>query len=160
MKRRAKIGLVVLGVVGVSLWSVYRETHGVGVDSVSWLPKEAHNITYVKNDTNVRAEFDIEQDAFEKWCEKRGWPLRELAEGEFFTVVRCLLFLERKGIIPPLAPSQDANSIEADLAAMERFSKTFDAGDLVFEERWNNNGGYSIGYDVDAGRGYYAYSSH
>jgi len=43
---------------------------------------------------------------------------------------------------------------------MERASKGLDAGDLFYEERWSSGGGYSIGYDVEEERGYYAYAHH
>ena len=42
----------------------------------------------------------------------------------------------------------------------DSMAPTFDKGDLFFEERWPNCGGYAIGYDVSAGRGYYAYAHH
>ena len=38
--------------------------------------------------------------------------------------------------------------------------KSFNKGDLFFEERWPNAGGYAIGYDVSEGRGYYEYAHH
>ncbi|HNY80465.1 MAG: hypothetical protein RBS72_20410 [Sedimentisphaerales bacterium] len=158
MKRHTKAALiVVVGVMGVSLWKHYKEDYGVRVDSVWWLPSEAQNITYIRNDAIQIAEFDIERAAFEKWCARRKMPLRELRDEEEHTVDRCLLLLEQRRIIPT---DSEPNDVEGGLRGMERASKGLDAGDLFYEERWSSGGGYSIGYDVEEERGYYAYAHH
>lgn len=158
MKRHAKAALIaVVGIIGVSLWQHYREDHGVRVDSVWWLPSEARNITYVRNDAIRLAEFDIEWGAFEKWCAGRKMPLRELRDEEEHAVGRCLLILEQRGVMPT---SPAPNEAEDNLRGIEQGSKVLDAGDLFYEERWSNGGGYSIGYDVEEERGYYAYARH
>ena len=164
MKKRKTIGLAVLVLLGLVFWSVFRESHGVGVDSVEWLPREAHNITYLKNDLIAIAEFDIEQEAFQKWCERGGWSLRELTGAETCAVGRCLPYLESRGIIPVSDRSDEVagsdDGIELASVIDDHFSKAFGAGDLFFEERWDNGGGYTIGYDVEEGRGYYDFSRH
>jgi hypothetical protein len=55
-----------VGLCGFSVWYTFRETYGVGVNSLSWLPPEAHNITYFRNGVNNLAEFDIDREAFKK----------------------------------------------------------------------------------------------
>ncbi len=160
MKRRTKVGLVVVGLIGffgLPLWTVLRTTYGVGVDSVSWLPREARNITYFRNDLTKMAEFEIEREAFEKWCAKRKMPLQELDGGGYHVVERCLMLLEARGVIPTVA---EPNDMERKQHEMERTIKNFGAGDLFYEERWSNGGGYTLGYDIDENRGYYQFLHH
>lgn len=150
MKRRGKVGLVLAAAIAVFLWWFLKEDYGVGVDSVWWLPPAAANITYIRNDLNRIAEFDIKQEAFEKWCAKRGMPLRRLAEGERHTLDRCLPILEERGVMPT---RPEPNEVEG-------YFKELVAGDLSYEKRWSNGGGDSIGYDVEEKRGYYSSSRH
>jgi len=158
MKRCATIiAVIVLALIGLSLWELFKEEYGVGVDSVSWLPPEAQNITYIENDLVRIAEFDIEQGEFEIWCANRGQPLQKLGDGERRTIDRCLWMLEHRGVIPAVT---EPNKAERDLRELERTLKNFNAGDPFFEKRWSNGGGYTIGYDVRERRGYYSYSHH
>ncbi len=162
MKRRAKValkvaGLTVVGLMGVSLWSVSQVDCGVGVDGVRWLPPEAHDITFLKQYVTTMAEFDIEREAFEKWCARRKMPLRELGAEESHMVSRCLPMLEQRGVMPPIA---EPNEREGDLRIMEESNKVLGAGDLFYEERWSNGGGYTIGYDTEEERGYYYWAHH
>jgi len=161
MKMRAKVGLtvvVLIGGCGVSLWHALKDDYGVGVDSVSWLPAEARNIAYVSFAvTTSKAEFDIEQEVFEKWCASRKMPLQELRDDGYHAVYRCLPMLERKGLIAPII---EPNDVERKQREVERAIKNFGPGDLFYEERWSNGGGYSIGYDVKEKRGYYDYMHH
>jgi len=158
MKRCAKIvAVVVVALIGLVLWQFFTEKYGVGVDSVSWLPPEARNITYIDNDLLRIAEFDIKQGEFERWCVSRGWPLQKLGDGELRTIERCLSMLEDRGTIPKVT---EPNKAETNLRELERTLKNFNAGDLFFEKRWANGGGYTIGYDVKEKRGYYSYSHH
>ncbi len=156
MGRRREIGLIVVaalvGLCGVSLWYTFKEDYGVGVASVWWLPPEAHNITYMRNDAIRLAEFDIEQEAFEEWCTGRKTPLRKLGDAEHPMVDRCVAVLEKRGVLPTNAEPN---------GAVEGHSiKQFAAGDLFYAERWSNGGGYRIGYDVKERRGYYEYLHH
>jgi len=159
VKKRTRISLVVVAVLfGFFLWDSLQVKYGVGVDSVGWLPREARDITYLKVDfTSRTAEFTIEREAFEKWCARRGMPLRKLDSGGYHVVNRCLWGLEQRGIIPS-AP--EPNEPEGGFPGMDHTLKHFDPGDLFYEERWSNGGGYSIGYDVEEKRGYYDYNHH
>jgi len=150
MKRRREVGLVLAAVFGVFLWWCLQEDYGVRVASVRWLPPAATNITYIRNDLNQIAEFDIEQKAFERWCANRGMPLRRLADAEQQTLDRCLWILEERGVIP----------IDPEPNEAEAYFKELEAGDLFSKERWSNGGATSIGYDIDERRGYYESSRH
>lgn len=160
MTKRTKVGLVVAGLVGflgLCVWTTFRTTYGVGVDSVSWLPREARNVTYFRNGLNSFAEFDVEREAFAKWCAKRKMPLQELTDGGSHAVTRCLQMLENRGVIQmPSVP----DGMSKDEFEMTRTIKSFSAGDLFYEERWSNGGGYTLGYDVQAKRGYYQFAHH
>ena len=61
MKRRTKVGWIAVaafvGLCAFSVWYTFRETYGVGVDSLWWLPPEAHNVTYYANGLTRVAEF-------------------------------------------------------------------------------------------------------
>jgi len=156
VKRRTKIVLVIVALfVGNAVWQLCREDYGVGVASVWWLPRQACNITYLDNYVNRIAEFDIERPAFERWCARRKQPLRVLGNGKHATIHRCIPSLEQRGVLPVhTEPNEDLTAWGA------RVSKILGVGDLFYEERWPNGGGYTIGYDVKAGRGYYAWSHH
>jgi hypothetical protein len=159
VKRNARVGLVVvaafLGLCGISLWYTFREDHGIGVDSVGWLPPEAHNITYISNDAITLAEFDVEEQAFEEWCTSRKMPLRKLSSQERYAVMRAAAILVQRGIVPR---TTSPNGVEEDRHGQT--FKRFRAGDLFYEERWPNGGGYTIGYDIKERRGYYKYTHH
>ena len=82
MKKTA-IVLISITLLVLIAWQSLKESYGVGVKSVRWLPREARNITYLKmRVTNTMAEFKIEQEAFEKWCVAQDMPLQELNPGE------------------------------------------------------------------------------
>ncbi len=154
------VALLVAGFLGVCLWQFLKTDYGVGINSVSWLPSEARNITYIRNFLFTKAEFDVEQEAFEKWCARRKWPLRKLGADEDCLVSRCLALLQRRGIIA-MVPEPNGGDPQAwSLWSEKRGDKRLGEGDLYFEERWDNNGGYTLGYDVKEKRGYYDYSSH
>jgi hypothetical protein len=93
VKSRTKVvGFVVAAIVGLcgfSVWHTYREVYGVGVDSVGWLPPEAHNITYLRHGLIAWAEFDIEPEAFARWCARAKKPLHPLGDEVPLTMSRC-----------------------------------------------------------------------
>ena len=61
------------------------------------------------------------------------------------------------GAIPPIV---EPNEFLDDQRRRERYLVTLATGDLFYEERWSNGGGYTFGYDVEQQRGYYFYSHH
>jgi hypothetical protein len=158
--RRTTIVLIVaavfgIGLSGVCLWRLSGEHYGVGVDSVGWLPPEAHNITYVRNDAITIAEFDIEQEAYQRWCADRGMPLSKVRDGEVCSVNRPMASLVRRGVIRMTPQPNEDDENWHRLA-----NKSFDAGDLFYEARRPDGGGYTLGYDVRERRGYYLYLDH
>ena len=157
MKKRNIIGLFVFALAAVGIWQLFREDYGVGVESVWFLPPDAKNITFCDDYLNRIAEFDIDQEAMIKWCQNDDMPLREVVEMESCSVRRCLMYLEGKGEIPE---AQEPNKNSEEWSAWsDRLSKYLDPGDLYFEESHTERADYlSVGYDVNEGRGYYAWS--
>lgn len=144
-----------VGLCGVCLWQLLGEHSGVGVDSVRWLPPEAHNVTYLRNDALTIAEFDIGREAYERWCADRKMPLSEVRDEEPRMVTRPVGLLVRRGVIPMTTEPNEKDENWLRLAI-----KGFDAGDLFYETRRPDGGGYTLGYDVREGRGYYFYVDH
>jgi hypothetical protein len=109
MKRWIAICSVLALVLGMAaLYQSSKMRYGIAVDSVRWLPPEAHNITYFDLPGFTRiAEFDVEQQAFEDWCRGNGKPLHTLTadgwHGEHYSgyaVATVWFALERRGLIP------------------------------------------------------------
>ena len=149
-------GVILLCVSGIFylLWEYARiKSWGVGVSraEAEWIPENASDVTFISGDINKIAEFNIDQAHFEAWCESIGKPLSPVAEEKKARMWRANPFLERIGAI---------KERDHDDEYLTWRYKTFDKGDLFFEERWPNGGGYAIGYDVSAGRGYYEYAHH
>ena len=159
MKARTSVSLIVIVLLGLLIWQLLRTDYGVKVDSVRWLPSEAHNVTYIKvPGLNTIAEFEMAQEALEAWCISSGRPLKKLGPTEKGSVPRCLRDLEERGVIPVVPEPNDDN--EWMLWYQDRYEKSLSDGDLYYEECWSNGGGYVIGYDVEDGMGYYSYAHH
>lgn len=153
------IALTITVLLCLLVWQSWKTDYGVNVDSVQWLPSEAHSITYMKMPGfNTIAEFEISQAALEKWCADVNKPLKKLGPIEKGSVPRCLHRLEKRGIIPTVPEPNDSRDWK--LWYQGRYEKSLANGDLYYEDRWSNGGGYIIGYDVDEGMGYYWYGHH
>lgn len=158
MKTKTLVGLAIAVILGFLIRQALKTDYGVNADSVRWLPSEAHNITYMKMPGfNTIAEFAITQGAFEKWCTSMNKPLRKLGPGEEGSVLRCLAYLERRGVVPVAPEPNDSNEWTV---WIQRHNKRLRDDDLYYEDRWDNGGGYVIGYDVEEGMGYYWYGDH
>ncbi len=163
MKKKTRIILVIfvsiIGILSLGWWSL-QTSYGIGVNSVQWLPTQAHNITYIYVPiTSTMAEFEIDQQAFEQWCQQKGMTLYTIESQKDFMVPRCLPDLEAIGVIPK--PKKESPEwITWFEQGPQRSNKTFKPGDLYFEERWSDGGGYTLGYDVNEGKGYYWYGHH
>lgn len=152
------IPLVCIFGLGFYIWDFARiKSWGVGAKSVEWLPKQASDITFISGDINRIAEFDIDRDSLAKWCDSIGKPLKPVAEGQNASIWRVNPYLKQFGINNNDRSFKTAATAEEDFSSS---SKHFTAGDLFYEDRWSNGGGYLIGYDVSEGRGYYQYSHH
>ncbi|MAS92827.1 MAG: hypothetical protein CMO55_06475 [Verrucomicrobiales bacterium] len=156
------IGIVALMAGGLwfAAWDFCRiKDWGVNETSVEidWIPPEATEVTFVSGNIEKRAEFSIDQQIFEEWCASIGKPLTVVSKGsESGGFSEAMLFRSN----PLLALKGITEKPNDDDAAFAWEYKSFDKGDLFFEERWPNAGGYAIGYDVSEGRGYYEYAHH
>ena len=83
-------------------------------------------------------------------------PLQELDGGGYHVVDRCLPMLERMGLIAAIT---EPNNMERATTRNGASHQTLLPGDLFYEKRWSN-GGYTLGYDVKAKRGYYQFMHH
>ncbi len=152
-------GIVLVGILGFAflLWDFARiKSWGVGVESVEWLPKQASNITFISGNINRVAEFDIDRDSLMKWCDSIGKSLASVAEDQNATIWRVNPFLDQFGIAKN-GSFKGSSPAEEDF---DRYTKRFTTGDMFYEDRWSNGGGYIIGYDVSDRRGYYQYAHH
>jgi len=166
MKTRNLITTAIVAVTTFGLllflgWRALQDEYGVSIASVRWLPPEALNIKYIRFPmTHTMAEFEIEQAAFEAWGRSKKMPMRRLLSNESRSIPRCLFLLERKGLIP-VVPEPGKESVEEWSPRYgHRYRKSLGKGDLHYVERWDNGGGYALGYDVEEGKGYYWFGHH
>jgi len=159
IRTKTLIGIATVALLALLAWHTLKTDYGVNVDSVQWLPPEAHNITYMKEPgLNVMAEFEISQEALEKWCADMDKPLKKLGPIEKGGVPRCVHYLEKRGIIPAVPEPNDSR--EWQRWYQGRYRKSLANGDLYYEDIWDNGGGYIIGYDVEEGMAYYWFAHH
>jgi hypothetical protein len=155
MKKGCLITIIVIPIIfligiRVLIWEHSRvKGWGIGVKSVEWLPKQASDITFVSAGIKS-AEFQIDQESIIKWCDSIQKPLKPVTEGQLAGIYRTIWVLERRGLTPHGYFNNSSTSGE--------IIKTFRRGDLFYQHRWSNGGGYVIGYDVENERGYYHYS--
>ena len=62
--------------IACGLWSNAHPDLGENAKSVSWLPKEATNISYYKTYSYTAYEFDISGTGFRNWASQ--WPLKPI----------------------------------------------------------------------------------
>lgn len=161
MKKGCVLAVIVgIGAIAFVIWDIGRiRDWGIGVDTpVEWLPKEARDITFIEGGLNKAAEFTIAREAFEDWASGIGKPVKPLGAGEWGSVMRANLFLQRVGAAEALPElPEHANDDEAhDYLAWDRI--LLQEGDLFYKEQYSNNGGYWLGYEVKTSRGYFFYS--
>ena len=74
---------------------------------------------------------------------------------------RCLISLKQRGVDVSTLEPNEITEDDYDLEqAITISSKYFSTGDLWYEDRWSNGGGYSIGYDIETKRAYFSWSHH
>lgn len=129
------IFLFVAGIIFV-LWDWARiKDWGIDVPAVDveWLPAGASNVTFVSSDINRIAEFEVDRDVFETWCRAQGKALAVIEGGEPKVSRAYRLFDQIDE-----APKDESEE------RFDRYDKLLEKGDLFFEKRWPNNGGYTI----------------
>jgi hypothetical protein len=147
------IGIPIFCMIGfrIMIWDLNRvKSWGVEVESVDWLPKQASNITFVSGGAFKFAEFDIDLGSITKWCDSIQKPLKPVTSGQTASVYQVHWYLKRFGI--PNHASLNNSSTN------EPIVKSFKKGDLFYDYRFSNGGGYTIGYDMSNERGYYHYT--
>lgn len=156
------LGVMLALFVGICLllWDFGRiRDWGVDTDPPDWLPSEATNVTYIDGSINRIAEFDIRRSEFQRWCESIEKPLSPVDSTQRSVVWRANPFLARIGAIEELTLQEQSSNMEIQ-EFLDWREVTLAKGDLFYEERWPNNGGYAIGFDTSEKRGYFAYAHH
>ena len=134
-------GLVVLFVAAV-IFAIAGPSPAVveGTDRPEWLPEQATNIFHRSQEGFgwwKAAEFTISETDFREYADKRGWQLVEVKN---FSRILTLQMFWKEG---------DSISDE-DLKDIPRA--------LVYERHASNNGGITVGFDLDTQRAYYSES--
>lgn len=87
MKKKYKTGIFILIAVIIGIfnpitlicWFLWNEANpetGINEKTVSWLPKEATNVSYYRSYSFTAFEFDISEDAFKKWAKE--WDIKRI----------------------------------------------------------------------------------
>lgn len=131
-------GLVVLFVV-VVVFAIVGPSPAVveGTDRPEWLPEQATNIFHRSQEGFgwwKAAEFTISEADFRKYADKHGW---QLVETKGFSRILTLQLLRSEGVA----------FSEEDFKPIARA--------LVYERRASNNGGITVGLDLNTHRAYY-----
>ena len=134
-------GLVVLFVAAV-IFAIAAPRPAVveGTDRPEWLPEQATNI-YHRSQEGFgwwkAAEFTISETDFRDYATKRGW---QLVEAKDFSKFSTLQLLKAEG----------SSFSEEDFKPI--------SWALVYERRASNNGGITVGLDLNTNRAYYSES--
>jgi hypothetical protein len=127
------------------LRSAYIElTHvetGENIDSVSWLPKSASHISYLRSYGFTAYEFDISESDFRAWS---SWELQPISKP--VTVMRY-----------SFTNQADFDTRNTSMAQWDRWEEKCRAtvsDGLWYERRRGNGGGVTVAYDRTKGRAY------
>ena len=120
----------------------YSNTHpaiGENVQSVSWLPSGAKNISYYKTYSWTAYEFDIDEVTFWSWAAK--WQLKEIEEPRKIERHSYWNFIKTYH-------SEDWSTEVQKHIALVR-------GGLYDCVSWDNGGGYKVVFDREHRRAYF-----
>ena len=125
------------------MWSNKHPAIGENVKSVKWLPSDAKNISYYKTYLWTAFEFDIPEQSFSKWINKK-WTMKPV-EKEHLIERACL----RNGSHKTCSCDQQKCDNPKEKCFVVITNGVYDS------QRWNNGGGYNVVYDRNAQRAYY-----
>ena len=123
--------VLMLGVFAVAWWTNAHPFVGEHVPSVSWLPKEAGDVSFYKSYSWTAYEFDIGEAAYRRWAGGRAPVPIDKPQ-------RILRYLSR---------ARDNGDVEAVVPK-----------GYYFLRQWSNGGQWHIVYDSERHRAYYHYS--
>lgn len=128
------------------MWSNKHPDKGENVKSVKWLPSDAKNVSYYKTYSWTAFEFDMPEQSFNKWINKK-WMMKPI-EKEHLIERSCL----RNGNHKTCSCYQkECNNPKEKCFALI-------TNGVYDSQRWSNGGGYNVAYDRDAQRAYYQYN--
>lgn len=143
------ISLVVLWLFW-GLWSNSHPDMGVNVKQVSWLPREAINVSYYKTYSNTFYEFDISENGFKKWAS--DWMPEKISEP---------VKIRRYTAMTEKPPEHSGNVwTEKDMEAETHYQEyviyaTIKKGYYFRTPPRGNGGGTYVAYDLEKGRAYF-----
>ena len=120
---------------------------GENLDTVSWLPDEASNISFYRSYRFTAYEFDISEAGFERWSQ---WPVNDLSTPK--KIARYLVRTEPESPAPSF-DATDEQLIAYHRARQNQYAKITDG--LYYEIEQSNGGGVWVGYDRQKGRVFY-----
>ncbi len=130
--------------ISFALWSNAHPDKGENVEQVSWLPKEATNISYYKTYSWTAYEFDISEDGFKKWA--KGYDLKTIDKP--VEMMRYCYFTTKT---PEYDSAQDGEYNKW----QERVNVKIFNGYYYRTPPRPNCGGTYVAYDLDQGKAYY-----
>ena len=133
--------------VVASLFMMFRPVEperGYNVDSVSWLPNEASNITFYAREGLAMlriAEGSMSEADFREWADSKGWDLEEKknSRGSGYLRTAFLDLPEHQGL--------------------DQLPEDFVRDGLYYENRASNGGGVTVLFDREKERFYYSVAS-
>jgi hypothetical protein len=146
--------LILLGVPLIGYLALTESEGAEHVDAVSWLPREAGDISYYRSYMFTAYEFSISERGFLAWGQARGWDVKPIRE--IVTVPRYSRLLRK----PPMAMSEHPTEEERsryDQAMFDYIESMRVSVDDGYKDgrRQGNGGGFIVAYDRRTGRAYY-----
>jgi hypothetical protein len=138
----AFVAMLLLGYHGLT----YCET-AENVQSVSWLPEGATNISYYRSYRFTAYEFDISEEGFQEWAKRWGQvqPIKDPVRVNRFSTL----------IQPPSNVSTSSiGQMEVSGTEIDPATATISDG-YFYEKRQSNGGGVCVAYNSKAKRAYF-----
>ena len=131
---------------------------GVEAEPPDWLPSSSTRVTFIETGSRRVAEFSVDSEVFQKWCSQTGMPLTKLEADQVKVIRRPNYALADKGKIENFEMSGSSHTDEDFQTIKDWLEVSLGQGDFFYSKRHANAGGYTLGYDSEAGIGYYSYS--
>jgi hypothetical protein len=154
--KRLKLAAIVIAVLllnpfsllglwlGTAYWSNAHPSLGANVESVSWLPADARNVSYYRTYSWTAYEFDIGEAAFRKWAAGE-YDLKEISEP------RSIMRYSYKNFARQWRGRRESDAYEAEKE--KHFAAITDG--LYHFETWRNGGSIHVVYDRQKQKAYY-----
>ena len=140
------------------IWDYGRvKNWGIEAEAPEWLPKGSSQVTFLVTGSRRIAEFKVDAEVFEEWCQQSGRPLNPLSENEEMVVQRPNFELAERGKIEMFTMPEKALTDQDFTDYQVWHEANLEAGDLFYSDLGPNSGGYVVGFDRSEGMAYYSY---